>query len=76
MKVIKDMLQSKKFIAMLVGLAAMLLQQALGLDAETATKIAGLIGAYILGQGYSDGQSGGMTSSQPGTPTAENLPKN
>lgn len=76
MKVILDLLYSKKFIALIIGLVTMALQQFLGLDAETATKIAGLIGAYLIGQGFSDGFSGGMTSSQPGTPTAADLPKN
>lgn len=76
MKVLVDMLQSKKFLAMLIGILTMALQQFFGLDAETATKIAGLIGAYLIGQGVSDGLSGGMTSSQPNTPTANDLPKN
>lgn len=76
MLTIIDMLRSKKVIALLIGIMAMVLQELLGLDAETATKIAGLVGAYLIGQGVSDGLSGGMTSSQPGTPSSADLPKN
>ena len=76
MLILKDLLQSKKFIALIIGILTMVLQQVFDLDAETATKIAGLVGAYVLGQGLSDGLSGGMTSSQPGTPSAKDLPKN
>ena len=74
-KVLKDLFQSKKFLSLLLGVVVLALKE-FGLDEATANTIGGLIGVYILGQGVSDGLSGGMTSSQPGTPTAENLPKN
>lgn len=73
MKLISDLFHSKKFVALLIGLLVLVLKDVVGLDAETATKLAGLVGAYLLGQGIADGVSGGMTSSMPGTPTREDV---
>ena len=64
------MLHSKKFVAFLIGLIVLACKNFLDIDEATATKIAGIIGTYLLGQGVADGLSGGMTSSLPGTPTA------
>jgi hypothetical protein len=61
-------LHSKKFIAFLIAVAVLAMKNFLGIDEATATKIAGIIGAYLLGQGFSDGMTGGLTSSLPGTP--------
>ena len=62
--------QSKKFTAFLIGIITLGLRTFLGIHEATAVKIAGIIIAYLLGQGFSDGMSGGLTSSLPGTPTA------
>ena len=60
--------KSKKFVAFVLGLIVLGLKNFLSIDEATATKIAGIIGAYLLSQGFSDGMSGGLTSSLPGTP--------
>jgi len=55
MEVLKELLKSKKFIAMLVGVLTVLLGKVgLDLDEETLTKIVGLVAAYVLGQGIAD----------------------
>lgn len=67
--ILNDILHSKKFLAMVMGVVVLALKNIFGIDEATATKIAALVGSYVLGQGISDGLSGGLTSSQPGTPT-------
>ena len=61
-------LHSKKFIAFLIAVAVLAMKNFLGIDEATATEIASVAGALILGQGFSDGMTGGLTSSMPGTP--------
>lgn len=62
------MIRSKKFIAFLLGVAVLAAKDLIGIDPDTATKIVGIVGTYLLGQGFSDGMTGGLTSSLPGTP--------
>ena len=55
MNLVKDLFASKKFIAMLVGIIVTLgAKICFDVDQETAAMIAGIVGAYILGQGISD----------------------
>jgi uncharacterized protein involved in cysteine biosynthesis len=50
-----DILKSKKFQALLVGLIVVIVQQYIpGLDETKALEVVGLISAYILGQGFAD----------------------
>ncbi len=55
-------LRSKKFTAFLIGLIVLVLTQVLGFAEDVATEIAGMIAAYVLGQGVADGLSKGLTS--------------
>jgi len=50
-----DLLKSKKFQALLVGLIVLLLQQWIpGVNETQATEVVALIVAYIIGQGLAD----------------------
>lgn len=50
-----DLLKSKKFQALLVGLIVLLLQQWIpGINETQATEVVALIVAYIIGQGLAD----------------------
>lgn len=51
---IPEVLKSKKAQALLLGVVAICLKQLIGLSDEDVTKIVGLIGTYILGQGVAD----------------------
>lgn len=77
MKTIIDLFRSKKFLTMLGADISAVVGAFNGaitwLNAFEAI-FAALI-AYQAAQGYSDGQSGGITSSQPGTPSAADLPR-
>ena len=61
-------LGGKKFVAFLITVVTLAMKNFLGLDEDTATKIAAVAASLILGQGFSDGMTGGLTSAQPGTP--------
>ena len=76
MSVIKMLLSSKKFLVLVSGILVLILRTFLGLDEATAYKIAAMITGYLLGQGISDGFSGGLTSSMPGTPTVKDSSPN
>ena len=53
--VLKGLLASKKFVAMIVGLIVIIVGKlGLNLDPEAVTKVVGLIMAYIVGQGIAD----------------------
>lgn len=54
MKVFTDLLSSKKFIAMLIGLAFVLIAKILDLGEVFTNWGCGLIASYILGQGAAD----------------------
>ena len=54
--------KSKKFTAFIVGLIALALTELAGVSEQIATQIAGIMGAYLLGQGVADGLSKGATS--------------
>ena len=75
--VLADLLASKKFLTLLVTAAGAIVSACTGAvawpDALKAVLVA--VGVYIAAQGVADGLSGGMTSSQPGTPSAADLPK-
>ena len=45
---------SRKFLATLIGAVVVAAGSALGLSEDQATKIAGMIIAYVLGQGMAD----------------------
>lgn len=50
-----ELLKSKKFQALLVGLLVLLVQQYIpGLDETKATEVVALVVAYIIGQGLAD----------------------
>lgn len=49
-----DIIKSKKGQAFLIGLAALLLKNVLGLDEATANQIVAAVGTYLLGQGIAD----------------------
>ena len=53
-KTLKAMLRSKKAVACLIGVIAVLLSEGMGFDKSASTKVAGLIGAYLFGQGLAD----------------------
>lgn len=77
MSTIRDLFRSKKFLVLLVTAIGALSSAFAGVvewpDALKA--ILAAVGVYLGAQGISDGLSGGMTSSQPGTPSAADLPK-
>ena len=54
--------KSKKFTAFIVGLIALAITEFAGVSEQIATEIAGIMGAYLLGQGVADGLSKGATS--------------
>lgn len=54
--------KSKKFTAFIIGLIVLVLTQVMGFAEDVATEIAGMIAAYVLGQGVADGLSKGATS--------------
>ena len=56
-------LGGRKFLMAVFGIIVVLLHDKLGLDTTATTTVAGGIAAYILGQGVSDGMTGGATSS-------------
>jgi len=76
MKVLVDLFSSKKFLALLVTVIGALISAYTGTVAwpDALKAILAAVGVYIGAQGIADGLSGGMTSSQPGTPSAANLP--
>ena len=78
MKVIRDLLSSKKFLALLLTIIGALISGYSGTvawpDALKACLVA--VGIYLGAQGISDGLSGGMTSSQPDTPSSKDIAKN
>lgn len=60
-ELLKDLLRSKKFVALLTGLIinlAVLVSSKIGVSEEmakdVATKITGLVASYIIGQGVAD----------------------
>ena len=77
-KVLLDLLSSKKFLALMSSEIGVLIGALQGVVTwrDALLAMAGLVIGYMGSQGYADGQSGGMTSSQPGTPSAADLPKN
>lgn len=54
MKVEKKFYQSKKFWAVISGVAIVLGKELLGLDEVTVSKIVALASMYIVGQGVAD----------------------
>ena len=56
-------LGGRKFLMMIVGVVAMALHNYFNMDSTTVMTVGGMIATYILGQSYSDGQTGGATSS-------------
>ena len=52
-------LGGKKFVAFLITVVTLAMKNFLGLDEDTATKIAAVAASLILGQGFSDGMTGG-----------------
>ena len=54
--------KSKKFTVVITGLIVLVLTQYFGIAEGAAAEIAGIIGAYVLGQGVADGLSKGATS--------------
>lgn len=55
MDIIKSLLSSKKFLAMIVGLIVTLVGK-IGWDIpeETVSKLVGLVASYVVGQGIAD----------------------
>ena len=51
---LKQAFSSKKFLAAAIGCVVIALGSALGLSEDQSTKVAGLIVAYVLGQGMAD----------------------
>ena len=49
-----EIAKSKKFQAFLLGLLAVICKHLIGLSDEDVTKIVGLVGTYVIGQGISD----------------------
>ncbi len=78
MKVIIDLLQSKKFLTLLAAVAGAIAGAVQGVIPwpDAAKGIFFAVVAYLGAQGVADGLSGGMTSSQPGTPSKEDIKKN
>lgn len=58
-------LGGRKFVLAVAGVVAVALSSAFGLDPRAIMTVAGVISAYIFGQGLADGLSGGITSSNP-----------
>ena len=56
-------LGGRKFLLAVLGVIAIALHQLIGMDEQTVYSVGGVLVAYILGQSYSDGASGGATSS-------------
>ena len=54
MTAIKSAFGSRKFLATLIGAVVVAAGSAVGLSEDQATKIAGMIIAYVLGQGIAD----------------------
>ncbi len=54
MAFLKALFSSKKAGAMILGVLVLVMTQLLGLDEETAHKVAEVIMVYILGQGAAD----------------------
>jgi len=50
----KQAFSSKKFLAAAIGCVVIALGSALGLSEDQSTKVAGLIVAYVVGQGVAD----------------------
>lgn len=51
---VPEVIKSKKFQAFLLGLLAIVGKHLLGLSDEDVTKIVGLVGTYVIGQGVAD----------------------
>ena len=77
MLILKDLLASKKFLVLLATAGGALFAGVTGTVAwpDALKAILAAVGVYLGAQGLSDGLSGGMTSSQPDTPSSKNLPK-
>ena len=54
MDMIKILLSSKKFTAMIIGIVATFLSTRFGLPEEQVREIVALVIAYIIGQGVAD----------------------
>jgi len=54
MDLLKELLNSKKFVAMIIGVIATFLSRRLGLPEEQVAEVIGLIIAYVVGQGIAD----------------------
>ncbi|MCB0509694.1 MAG: hypothetical protein KDC82_02945 [Bacteroidetes bacterium] len=54
MKVLKEVFGSKKFLAGLGGIIAVLLHKFFNIPEDTTMQIVGLIASYIIGQGLAD----------------------
>ena len=54
MDMIKILLSSKKFTAMIIGIVATFLSNRFGLPEEQVREIVALVIAYIIGQGVAD----------------------
>ena len=50
----KDAFASKKFLATVLGAVVVALGSVFGLSEDQTAKVAGMVGAYILGQGLAD----------------------
>jgi len=55
-------LGGRKFILAVFSVVAVALQAWLGISAEAVMTFGGIVAAYLLGQGFADGFSGGATS--------------
>ena len=75
MKVLVDLFSSKKFLALLATAVGALISGYTGAVTwpDALKAILAAVGVYIAAQGVSDGLSGGMTSSQPNTPTSKDI---
>jgi len=76
MKELLAQLQSKKLRVLILSEIGLIISGMTGVNSWDKVIMEGiaLAMAYMGAQGYADGASGGMTSSLPGTPTAEDLP--
>ena len=53
----------RKFLMALIGLVAVVLNAKFGIAEQQTLTVSGIVAAYILGQGISDGMTGGATYS-------------
>lgn len=64
-------LGGRKFLMAIFGVIAVVAQSHFGVSEQTTMTVAGVIAAYIFGQGVADGLSGGATSSNPTPPNKD-----